>query len=86
MAAMKFIARALLRLCSLVVFAQAQLLFPSRGFAADPAFDLAPIPVASTTNAGSNSNPAPGSRPLTFALVQEAAERGDPDSASVLNK
>jgi len=36
MAAMKFIVRALLRLCSLVVFAQAQLLHPSRGFAADP--------------------------------------------------
>ncbi len=33
---MKFIARGLLRLCSLVVFARAQILHPSRGFAADP--------------------------------------------------
>ena len=82
---MKFIARALL-LCFHLVLAQAPLLFTSHGFAADPAFDLAPIPVASATNAGSNSNPAPGSRPPTFALVQEAAERGDPDRASVLNK
>ena len=84
MPAMKFIARAFLRLCLLFLLARSLLLFPSGGFAAAPAFDLAPIPVANATNAGSQFSPAAGSRPLTFALVQEAAEHGDPVAQTML--